>query len=556
MVMKAIVAVLLMLVCVLMSSCIFSNEENKPKVDQTFDVWGIITDSYGDGLPEVSITITISASGEHTSMTDQDGMYSFEEIKSGTCTIIPQKSGYVFDPSQAVINLDGSQSAGIDFNAYPDGLVAFGNLSDQTGLNEQITVERISDVNSRIISSFLNIIRLLEDTPSEMSQSNVRHVNGLHSGYAAVEHDTSDEWPVKSYVYSSDLYDYSDDGELYIGGRLIYTSHENMNSTYRTITIKGSVVVGGAYKGTVSFYIEKSYNGPENFTGFYHLISDAETTGGEISSDDFNIWENSAEHEETYSISGIIRDNSSNVIPDVMVMLGDGTVTTVTDSEGTYWFGNLPDGSYMITPVFTGYTFNPSSTRAVLDGEAIRADITGIATGDGHNITGRVLDNNGTGLAGVYMSLVHDDYRFVTYSDDDGNYVFLNVPDAAYTLLPISDIYDFNPVYQSVVLIDGDVSVNDTIGTSSSTSGTGYTIYGIIFDSAGNGIPDVSISLSGLNRMAVSDENGNYYFENVPNGVYVLTPELAGYFFLPGSGRISIENDNMNVNFLGSKVSG
>lgn len=403
MVMKSIAVALLIFLCIFTGSCIFGSEDDKPKVDQTFDVWGVVTDSFGDGLSDVSISITVSSSGEHTSMTDQDGMYSFEEINSGTCTIIPQKSGYLFDPSQAVINLDGSQSAGIDFNAYPDGHVEFGNLSDQTGLNEQITAESISDVNSRIICSFLNIIRLLEDTPSEISQSNIRHVDGFHSGYAAVKHDTSDEWPVKTYVFSSDLYDYSDDGELYIGGRLIYTSHENMNSTYRTITIKGSVVVGGAYKGTVSFDIEKSYNGPENFTGFYYAISDADTAGGEISPDDFDIWENSAEHEETYSISGIIRDNSSNAIPDVMVLLGDGTVSTVTDSEGTYWFGNLPDGSYMITPVLTGYTFSPSSTRTVLDGEAIRADITGIAAGDGHNITGRVLDNNGTGLACLYV---------------------------------------------------------------------------------------------------------------------------------------------------------
>ncbi len=80
-----------------------------------------------------------------------------------------------------------------------------------------------------------------------------------------------------------------------------------------------------------------------------------------------------------YSISGTIKASGGAAMPGVMITLsGSKTVTTTTDSKGSYSFTGLPNGTYTVTytvtPGLSGYSFTPSNMRV-----------------DGTNLTGQDL---------------------------------------------------------------------------------------------------------------------------------------------------------------------
>jgi hypothetical protein len=69
----------------------------------------------------------------------------------------------------------------------------------------------------------------------------------------------------------------------------------------------------------------------------------------------------------SFSISGTVSSNS--VKQGVTITLSGGrTGTATTDSNGSYSFGNLSNGSYTVTPSMTGYTFSPASQSVTLSG--------------------------------------------------------------------------------------------------------------------------------------------------------------------------------------------
>jgi hypothetical protein len=71
----------------------------------------------------------------------------------------------------------------------------------------------------------------------------------------------------------------------------------------------------------------------------------------------------------THSISGYVRNPSGAPMAGVtMTLSGDAAKAKVTDSNGFYRFGNLPDGGYVVTPSKTGRTFSPLSLNVNIIG--------------------------------------------------------------------------------------------------------------------------------------------------------------------------------------------
>jgi hypothetical protein len=73
--------------------------------------------------------------------------------------------------------------------------------------------------------------------------------------------------------------------------------------------------------------------------------------------------------------------------------------------------------------------------------------------------------------------------------------------------------------------------------------------FGVISGNAG--IAGATISYSGATSGSVTaDGSGNYTLPNLANGMYTLTPTLAGYTFSPTSATENISNGNITgVNF-------
>ncbi len=91
-------------------------------------------------------------------------------------------------------------------------------------------------------------------------------------------------------------------------------------------------------------------------------------------------------------------------------------------------------------------------------------------------------------------------------------------------------------------------SKNDTNNPLASSSGNAV-ISGMIADPEGNGVQWASITLAGngINRSAVTDENGKFSIEVPKNGEYTLYPVKAGYNFNPSSQKIAVTNSQSFV---------
>jgi TolB protein len=86
-------------------------------------------------------------------------------------------------------------------------------------------------------------------------------------------------------------------------------------------------------------------------------------------------WAQPEPPEGNYSISGSVRDQHDNPIPDVTTSDGAGHTAT-TDSNGNYTFSDLPAGTYTLTPRKSGYVFSPASPTVAVPPDQ-RQDFTG-----------------------------------------------------------------------------------------------------------------------------------------------------------------------------------
>jgi PKD repeat protein len=83
----------------------------------------------------------------------------------------------------------------------------------------------------------------------------------------------------------------------------------------------------------------------------------------------------------TFSVSGTITNSSGVGINGVTV--SNGAASTTTNSSGAYTLANLANGTYTITPSFSGYSFSPANRSVTVNG----ANVTG------QNFTGTASSN-------------------------------------------------------------------------------------------------------------------------------------------------------------------
>ena len=83
----------------------------------------------------------------------------------------------------------------------------------------------------------------------------------------------------------------------------------------------------------------------------------------------------------TFTISGTVTNSSGSAgLADVTMSLSGGSIqTATTHTDGTYRFGNLPQGTYTVTPTPTDdHTFSPKSKRNIVVGPSATADFKAI----------------------------------------------------------------------------------------------------------------------------------------------------------------------------------
>ncbi len=96
-----------------------------------------------------------------------------------------------------------------------------------------------------------------------------------------------------------------------------------------------------------------------------------------------------------------------------------------------------------------------------------------------------------------------------------------------------------------ITLVAGCIfSMNDDYNKDVGGDGAVYNITGKFIDNNGNIIAGLTVTLSGeIEKTTVTNENGEYIFENVPVGSYTVTPGNKRH----GLKSFIVTNDNVDI---------
>ena len=254
-----------------------------------------------------------------------------------------------------------------------------------------------------------------------------------------------------------------------------------------------------------------------------------------------------------YQISGKITGVDAQAIQGVTVNLTGGpqniSWSTETDVNGAYSFLELDNGTYLVTPSFNDYDFNPpAKTVTIAAGSALNVDFTA-ATGS--NISGYVLSGN-IPLKGVTITLLDSQIPpaiiRTAQTDDFGFYALIGIPDGVYTVKPELVGYGFNPETKILTVINADIkNVNFKAAPGLSLSGKVSNILGMP-------VTGVTLELTGStstsNTTTNTDSSGNYSFLGLEIDTYTVAVAAPGYQAFPGSQTFDIVAEGKsNVNF-------
>jgi hypothetical protein len=172
---------------------------------------------------------------------------------------------------------------------------------------------------------------------------------------------------------------------------------------------------------------------------------------------------------QTYSISGTITGGKGATV----ALSGASTATTTTNSSGAFTFSGLANGSYIVTPSESGYTFAPPSRAVSLNG----ADVTTVAftatANATYSIGGTITPADVSAGATVTLSGTRS---ATTTVGSDGSFSFTSLVNGIYTVIPSSASATFSPSSQSVTINNANALGINFTAAAVSQSGCGNTL--------------------------------------------------------------------------------
>jgi len=203
-----------------------------------------------------------------------------------------------------------------------------------------------------------------------------------------------------------------------------------------------------------------------------------------------------------------------------------GRIGTESDIE-------LIEGNYRLdVGVLSGETI---SSGTACFGVSTEAPVT-------YSISGNVSYDTGSGVIGfrgVTMSLSGGASDTVT-TDESGSYVFSGLAEGSYVVSPSAPGYSFSGDWSGILVAD----VTDADFTA---TGPSYSISGYVQGRIG-GVSGAEMTLDTTPALTVLTEGwGGYIIDGVPNGIYTLTPSLAGSraAFYPPEKTLTVAGANL-----------
>ena len=254
------------------------------------------------------------------------------------------------------------------------------------------------------------------------------------------------------------------------------------------------------------------------------------------------------EEPEGLRIRGTIVDAEGTPIEGVSVTLeplSEGASpeqTVATDDSGRYQFDGLLMGEYRIRPSMDGVTFTPDRIDLMVhdmnvDDQDFAGDIVVVI---GLNrIRGFVLDELGVGIEGISVTLEPRSEAHLgrtVLTNANGRYEFNDLANGDYRIRPVTDGFAYTPNAIDVVVLDANV---DDQNFAATIAVPGFAVSGNI------GAPvagiQVVISADGTPvQTVVTDAEGAFVAEGVPNGQFQITPIGAGFQFTPAFVTVTV----------------
>jgi Leucine-rich repeat (LRR) protein/protocatechuate 3,4-dioxygenase beta subunit len=254
------------------------------------------------------------------------------------------------------------------------------------------------------------------------------------------------------------------------------------------------------------------------------------------------------------SISGRVTDISGNGIANAIIGVFDiannmwlnrgGSV--LTDENGYYSFTGIPEGNHKVS--FDTYNvlfyrqeyyndkqdFQYADTVSVTAGQDtpnINAQLASAGT-----ISGKVTDENGNGIAGIWVDIndLNNNHVGGQFTDAQGDYLIpYGLMAGSYkvyfsshnqNLNYISEWYDNQESFANAAVV---IVVNGQITTGIDAQlAVGGSISGRVSDVNGNGIADANVNIQDINGSNIdgirTDATGNYSFQGIRTGDWKL----------------------------------
>lgn len=385
------------------------------------------------------VTITLSGSQTGTTVTDNDGNFSFNLPALGSYTFTPSLKYYTFTlPSLTFNNLTANQTANFggklgNFTISGDVLKTDGTPLSGVSLTlagRIATTDALGHYSFSALAAGQNYTLALSKTNYDFTPSS-KVFNDLSANQTANFTAALHKHNISGRILS---------GATGLGGVTVTLSGSQTGTTVTNANGGYSFAAPATGNYTVTPSL-KNYTFTPPTRSFTNLLANqtADFTG----------------IPPQFTISGRVRNlvNTVNMAGVTITLSGSQSGTTVTDANGFFSFQLPAQGNYTLTPSLKHYSFTlPSLTFNNLAANQFvyfggRLNI--------YKISGDVTNANGTPLSGVYVRLSGR----LAATDAQGHYSFGNLGAGGNYILTLAKTnYDFAPSGQ----VFNDLAANQT----------------------------------------------------------------------------------------------